>query len=85
MKIKKLLAIALATTLVASSFVGCGSKKNSDDSTSTSNNKSTETEIYFLNFKPEIADVYKKIDEDFEAENGVKVNVETAASGTYEQ
>ena len=85
MKFKKLLAIALATTLVASAFVGCGSKENSDDSTSTSANKSTETEIYFLNFKPEIADVYKKIAEDYEAETGVKVKVETAASGTYEQ
>lgn len=85
MKIKKLLAIALATTLVASAFVGCGSKENSDDATSTSANETTETEIYFLNFKPEIADVYKKIAEDYESETGVKVKVETAASGTYEQ
>ena len=85
MKIKKLLAIALATTLVASAFVGCGSKEKGDDSTSTSANETTETEIYFLNFKPEIADVYKKIAEDYEAETGVKVKVETAASGTYEQ
>ena len=46
--------------------------------------KSTQ-EIYFLNFKPEIADVYKKIAKDYEAETGVKVKVETAASGTYEQ
>ena len=85
MKIKKLLAIALATTLVASAFVGCGSKENGDGATSTSANETTETEIYFLNFKPEIADVYKKIAEDYEAETGVKVKVETAASGTYEQ
>ena len=85
MKIKKLLAIALTTTLVASAFVGCGSKEKSDDATSTSANETTETEIYFLNFKPEIADVYKKIAEDYEDETGVKVKVETAASGTYEQ
>lgn len=85
MKIKKLLAIALTTTLVASAFVGCGSKEKSDDATSTSANETTETEIYFLNFKPEIADVYKKIAEDYESETGVKVKVETAASGTYEQ
>ena len=84
MKIKKLLAIALTTTLVASAFVGCGSKEKSDDATSTSANETTETEIYFLNFKPEIADVYKKIAEDYESETGVKVKVETAASGTYE-
>lgn len=85
MKIKKLLAIALTTTLVASAFVGCGSKEKSDGATSTSANETTETEIYFLNFKPEIADVYKKIAEDYESETGVKVKVETAASGTYEQ
>ena len=44
-------------------------------------------EIYFLNFKPEIADVYtKKVAPAFEAENpGYKLKVVTAASGTYEQ
>lgn len=42
-------------------------------------------EIYYLNFKPEIADVYAKIAADYEAETGVKVKVETAAAGTYEQ
>ena len=30
MKIKKLLAIAVATTLVASAFVGCGSSKTTN-------------------------------------------------------
>lgn len=42
-------------------------------------------EIYFLNFKPEIADVYDQIAKDYEAETGIKVKVVTAASGTYEQ
>lgn len=42
-------------------------------------------EVYFLNFKPEIAEVYEKIAADYEAETGVKVKVVTAASGTYEQ
>lgn len=87
MKIKKLLAIALTTTLVASAFVGCGSKNESKEDSNNSKNENTAEaqEIYFLNFKPEIADVYKKIAEDYEAETGVKVKVETAASGTYEQ
>ena len=84
MKIKKLLAIAVATTLVAGAFVGCGSKGDSTGD-ATSDSKSSGEEIYFLNFKPEIADVYKKIAEEYEAETGVKVKVETAASGTYEQ
>ena len=68
MKIKKLLAIAITTTLVASAFVGCGSKEKTDDATGDSTSNKTASsdaqEIYFLNFKPEIADVYKKIAED---------------------
>ena len=84
MKIKKILAIAVATTLVAGAFVGCGSKKDITGD-ATGDSKSSGEEIYFLNFKPEIADVYKKIAKDYEAETGVKIKVETAASGTYEQ
>lgn len=41
-------------------------------------------EIYFLNFKPEIAEVYEKVAKDYFEETGVKVKVVTAASGTYE-
>lgn len=42
-------------------------------------------EIYFLNFKPEIAEVYAKIADDYKKETGVTLKVVTAASGTYEQ
>jgi raffinose/stachyose/melibiose transport system substrate-binding protein len=42
-------------------------------------------EIYYLNFKPEIADVYKKIGDEYKAETGITLKVVTAASGTYEQ
>lgn len=49
--------------------------------------KDKAQEIYFLNFKPEIADVYEaKVIPAFQAENpGYKLKVVTAASGTYEQ
>lgn len=49
--------------------------------------KDSKTEIYFLNFKPEVADIYaNEIVPAFEAENpGYKLKVVTAASGTYEQ
>lgn len=41
-------------------------------------------EVYFLNFKPEIASVYEtKVAPAFEAETGIKLKVVTAASGTY--
>ena len=84
MKIKKLLALTLATAFVVGSFVGCGSNNTKEE---TNSNESTNggEEIYFLNFKTEIADVYKKVAEEYEAETGVKVKIETAASGTYEQ
>lgn len=42
-------------------------------------------EIYYLNFKPEIAEVYASIAQAYEEATGVAVKVETAASGTYEQ
>jgi raffinose/stachyose/melibiose transport system substrate-binding protein len=42
-------------------------------------------EVYFLNFKPEVADVYQKISDEYKAETGVTLKVVTAASGTYEQ
>lgn len=42
-------------------------------------------EIYFLNFKPEIAEVYAEVAKAYEAATGNVVKVETAASGTYEQ
>jgi len=41
--------------------------------------------VYFLNFKPEIADQYNAIVAEYKAETGVDVRVMTAASGTYEQ
>jgi raffinose/stachyose/melibiose transport system substrate-binding protein len=42
-------------------------------------------ELYYLNFKPEVADVYAKIGEAWKAETGNTLKVVTAASGTYEQ
>ncbi len=68
---KKAVALIVTLLMTASLCSGCGSKKS--------------TEIYFLNFKPEIAQVYEDIAKDYEAETGVKVKVVTAASGTYEE
>ncbi|PXV86641.1 carbohydrate ABC transporter substrate-binding protein (CUT1 family) [Lachnotalea glycerini] len=95
-KLKKVAAFAMATTMFASSLIGCGS--SSTDTSATTNSITTEAndttkkdaatkgaeEIYFLNFKPESADVYNEIVTRYEAESGVKVKVVTAASGTYE-
>ena len=42
-------------------------------------------ELYYLNFKPEIADIYTQIGAAWNAETGNTLKVVTAASGTYEQ
>ncbi|NTV90955.1 MAG: ABC transporter substrate-binding protein [Clostridiales bacterium] len=42
-------------------------------------------EIYYLNFKPEVADIYKDIAAAYLKETGNTLKVVTAASGTYEQ
>ncbi len=88
---KKLLALVLVMVM-AVSMAACGGTPAStypNDTTSPTGAAESGTpqkaqEIYFLNFKPEIAEVYAKIVADYEAETGVKVNVVTAASGTYE-
>lgn len=45
----------------------------------------TGGEVYYLNFKPEVADVYQKIADAYKKETGVTLKVVTAAAGTYEQ
>ena len=42
-------------------------------------------EVYYLNFKPEVAEIYTAIAEAYKAETGVTLKVVTAAAGTYEQ
>ena len=65
------LAVGVMFLMSFSVFTGC--TKTSGDT------------IYYLNFKPEIADVYDEIAKAYQEETGVKLKVVTAASGTYEQ
>lgn len=44
-----------------------------------------EKTVYYLNFKPESADIYQEIAKVYKQEKGVELKVVTAASGTYEQ
>ena len=46
---------------------------------------SGDGKVYYLNFKPEQADDWVELAEQYTEETGVPVTVETAASGTYEQ
>ena len=78
-KLKKFVAIALSAVMSTVALTGCTS--SSDDQASDNSQGS----VYYLNFKPESEEQWKKIAEDYEKETGVKVKVVTAASGTNEQ
>ena len=78
-KLKKFVTIALSTVLTTVALTGCSS--SSDDS-ATNDDKGS---VYYLNFKPESEEQWKKIASDYEKETGIPVKVVTAASGTYEQ
>lgn len=74
---KRVLSIVLSLCFVVSIFASCnringGSNQNANT-------------IRFLNFKPEVAEVYEEIAKAYEKETGIKLVVETAASGNYEQ
>ncbi|MBO5858162.1 MAG: carbohydrate ABC transporter substrate-binding protein, partial [Clostridia bacterium] len=78
---KRVFAIVAAITVLTSVFAACTRTKPSDNKDGPD---ATVTEIRYLNFKPEVAEVYKRISEAYEKETGIKLVVETAASGTYE-
>lgn len=62
-------ALALTTSLAA-----CSS-----DSTDSS-----KGHVYFMNNKPEVVDQYKQLADMYTKETGVKVDIQTGASGTYD-
>ena len=88
-KISRIVSLLLICTLVLTACGRDNDKNNTqnqnNENTAPNTNASTVKEIYFLNFKPEIADKYKEIAKAYESETGTKVKVVTAASGTYEQ
>ena len=79
-KLKKFVTIALSAVLMTTALTACSS--SSDESATNDDGKGS---VYYLNFKPESEEQWKKIAEDYEKETGVEVKVVTAASGTYEQ
>lgn len=82
---KKLFSVLAAVAILMTVFAACNRNKPMDESkTNSGNSGETVKEIRYLNFKPEIAEVYDEISAAYEEETGVKLIVETAASGTYE-
>lgn len=70
---KTKIAVMLLFLMLMVTLSGCGT--SSEDVGS----------VYYLNFKPEVADVWEEIAQTYTAETGVEVRIITAASGTYEQ
>ncbi len=76
---KKTIALLLCAVL-GFTLTSCGMKKEPKPEPQASNTG----KVYFLNFKPEVADIYKEIATKYKEETGVDVKVVTAASNTYE-
>lgn len=76
---KKFLSPILAALIALLAIFTTGCMGKTDD---MSNNTQT---IYYLNFKPEIAEVWEEIAKVYKDQKGVEVKIVTAASGTYEQ
>ena len=87
MKMKKFLAVCLSALTVTGMLAGCGGAKDGDTSSAGAEKKgsSAEGSVYYLNFKPEIADQWEEIAAKYTEETGVPVKVKTAASNQYEQ
>jgi len=80
---KKFISVFLSAIMIMSIFAGCNTNQTNNNGNNNSQS-ATVKEIRYLNFKPEIAEVYDRIADAYEKEKGVRLIVETAASGTYE-
>ena len=77
---KGIAALGLSLMMAGTMLTGCGS----GDSADTGKKTEAKGSVYYLNFKPEQADDWKNLAAKYTEETGVQVDVETAASGTYE-
>ncbi len=74
--------VLLVSTVLA--FTACSKKNNNKENSTNPASNNANVTVRYLNFKPEVADIYKEIADEYEKETGVKVVVETAANNEYE-
>lgn len=73
-KLEKLVAVAAAVAM-GIGFAGCGSGNSAN---------SSKGHVYFMNNKSEIVNQLQDLAQKYTDETGVRVDVQTAASGTYD-
>lgn len=71
---KKFVKAALFAAMAAGVLTGC----------SGNSGKSDAGKVYYLNFKPEVTDVWEEVAKVYKEKTGVEVKVVTAAGGNYE-
>lgn len=97
---KKITSAVLVAAMTAGLLAGCGNADNTPSSEAQSQSQSQSQEssqgssqaasgdagsVYYLNFKPEVDEVWQTLAKKYTEETGVPVKVVTAATGTYEQ
>ena len=70
--------------MTAGMLAGCGGSGGDSDGGDADGGKEATGKVYYLNFKPEQADQWVELAKQYTDETGVQVDVQTAASGTYE-
>ena len=70
---KKVLSAILCATMALTALTGCSSGSKED-----------VPSVYYMNFKPEVTEVWEEIAEAYTEETGIPVKVVTAAGGNYE-
>ena len=84
MKRKRLIALLLTAAMTAGMLAGCGGSGGDGGGGDADGGKEATGKVYYLNFKPEQADQWVELAKQYTDETGVQVDVQTAASGTYE-
>lgn len=83
MKFKKSLFVVMSLIMVLA-LSSCGGGNTSNEGKETPTGEAEKGSIYYLNFKPEVEDVWNEVAAVYTEETGVPMKVVTAASGTYE-
>lgn len=73
------------TTAAATEATTAAESKAGEATTGAPAADGAKGQIYYLNFKPEVADIWTELAAKYTEETGVPMKVQTAAAGTYEQ